>query len=88
MNVYFNTQLNRDISSEDAAEAVINEFRSHIQHGMPFTGRTEKRNPANKVRARRDNFDVTASENDSFREASTYSNLNVYLLYGHCYILF
>ncbi len=74
MNTYFMSQLNRNKSSEEAAEAVIQEFRSHVQHSMPFNGRTEKVNSANKVRAKRDNFDVTASENESFRDASRHAN--------------
>ncbi len=63
MNTFFALALKKVLSTEEAAASIIKEFRSHVQHSVPFMGKSEKEQPvARRARQSRDAIDVTASE--------------------------
>ncbi len=64
LNTFFLLSLKKTLSTDDAAAAVIKEFRSHVQHGVMFHGKTEKEEPTRRSRVVREAIVVTASETE------------------------
>ena len=61
LNQFFSGTLKKVLSTEEAAATVVKEFRSHVQHGVPFCGKNEKV-VVPRSRVCREAIDVTASE--------------------------